>query len=59
MLATVIHLLEGTLIRIGSDEYARTNNSYGLTTLKNRHVEVEGSALKFNFKGKSGKVWRL
>ena len=43
----------------GSDEYARTNKSYGLTTLKNRHVEVEGSALKFNFKGKSGKVWKL
>lgn len=59
VLATVVHLLEATLIRVGSDEYARTNKSYGLTTLKNRHVEVEGSALKFNFKGKSGKVWKL
>jgi len=58
-LATVVHLLEATLIRVGSDEYARTNKSYGLTTLKNRHVEVDGSALKFNFKGKSGKVWKL
>ena len=59
VLATVVHLLEATLIRVGSDEYARTNKSYGLTTLKNRHVEIEGSALKFNFKGKSGKVWKL
>ena len=59
VLATVVHLLEATLIRVGSDEYARTNKSYGLTTLKNRHVEVEGSALKFNFRGKSGKVWKL
>lgn len=59
VLATVVHLLEATLIRIGSDEYARTNKSYGLTTLKNRHVEVDGCALKFNFKGKSGKTWKL
>ena len=59
VLATVVHLLETTLIRVGSDEYARSNKSYGLTTLKNRHVEVDGSALRFNFKGKSGKVWRL
>jgi DNA topoisomerase-1 len=59
VVATVVHLLEATLIRVGSDEYARSNKSYGLTTLKNRHVEVEGSALKFNFKGKSGKVWKL
>jgi DNA topoisomerase-1 len=59
VLATVVHLLESTLIRVGSDEYARANKSYGLTTLKNRHVEVEGSALKFNFRGKSGKVWKL
>ncbi len=59
VLATIVHLLEATLIRVGSDEYARTNKSYGLTTLKNRHVEVDGSALKFNFKGKSGKIWKL
>ena len=59
VLATVVHLLEATLIRVGSDEYAKHNQSYGLTTLKNRHVEVDGSALRFNFKGKSGKVWRL
>ena len=59
VLATVVHLLEGTLIRVGNDEYARTNKSYGLTTLKNCHVQVNGSALKFNFKGKGGKVWKL
>lgn len=59
VLATVVHLLDSTLIRVGSDEYARNNKSYGLTTLKNRHVEVDGHALKFNFKGKSGRLWRL
>jgi DNA topoisomerase-1 len=59
VLATIVHLLDATLIRVGSDEYARNNNSYGLTTLRNRHVEVDGSELRFNFKGKSGKVWRV
>lgn len=59
VLATVVHLLESTLIRVGSDEYARTNKSYGLTTLKNGHVDVDGSALRFHFKGKSGKVWKV
>lgn len=59
VLATVVHLLEATLIRVGSDEYARSNKSYGLTTLENRHVEIDGTTLRFNFKGKSGKVWRL
>ena len=59
VLATVVHLLETTLIRIGSDEYAKNNKSYGLTTLLSRHVEIEGSSLRFNFKGKSGKMWRL
>jgi DNA topoisomerase I len=55
----VVHLLEATLIRVGSDEYVKQNKSYGLTTLKNRHVEVNGTELRFNFKGKSGKVWKL
>jgi DNA topoisomerase I len=59
VLATVVQLLEATLIRVGSDEYAKQNKSYGLTTLKNRHVDVEGSRLRFNFKGKNGKLWRL
>jgi DNA topoisomerase I len=59
VLATVVHLLESTLIRIGNDDYARHNRSYGLTTLRSPHVSVEGSQLRFNFKGKSGKTWRL
>ena len=59
VLATVVHLLETTLIRVGNDDYARQNKSYGLTTLRNRHVKVEGAELRFQFKGKSGKTWRL
>ena len=59
VLATVVHLLETTLIRVGNDDYARENKSYGLTTLRNPHVKVEGSELRFQFKGKSGKQWRL
>lgn len=53
--ATVVRLLERTLIRIGNEEYARTNQSYGLTTLHNDHVQIEGSRLHFRFRGKSGK----
>ncbi|MEJ6020676.1 DNA topoisomerase IB [Ramlibacter sp. PS4R-6] len=59
VLATVVHLLETTLIRVGNDDYARDNKSYGLTTLRNPHVKVEGAQLKFRFKGKSGKTWDL
>jgi DNA topoisomerase I len=59
ILATVVHLLETTLIRVGNDDYARQNNSYGLTTLKNRHVEVNGSDVRFRFIGKGGKQWSL
>jgi DNA topoisomerase-1 len=54
VLALVVRLLEETLIRIGNDEYARQNRSYGLTTLRQRHVEVEGHELRFEFRGKSG-----
>jgi DNA topoisomerase-1 len=54
VLATVIALLERTHIRVGNDEYARANGSYGLTTLKNRHVRVRGRRVEFRFKGKSG-----
>ena len=54
VLATVLQLMERTLIRVGNDEYARTNDSYGLTTLRNSHVRLNGSELKFRFKGKSG-----
>jgi DNA topoisomerase-1 len=59
VLATVVHLLETTLIRVGNDDYAKQNNSYGLTTLKNRHAAVEGAQVRFQFKGKSGKRWSL
>src|SRR3954462_7148416 len=59
VLATVVHLLETTLIRVGNDDYAKQNNSYGLTTLKNRHVAVEGDEVRFRFTGKSGKQWSL
>jgi len=59
VLATIVHLLETTMIRVGNASYARENKSYGLTTLRNRHVKVDGGALRFDFKGKSGKVWRL
>ena len=59
VLATVVRLLETTLIRVGNDDYAKHNGSYGLTTLRNRHVEVEGSQLRFTFKGKSGRIWQL
>jgi DNA topoisomerase I len=59
VLATVVHLLENTLIRVGNSDYAKQNKSYGLTTLRDPHVKVEGPELRFQFKGKSGKTWRL
>jgi DNA topoisomerase-1 len=54
ILATVIKLLETTLIRVGNEEYARTNDSFGLTTMRDRHVKVNGAAVRFEFRGKSG-----
>ena len=59
VLATVVHLLESTLIRVGNDDYAKQNNSYGLTTLKNRHVAIDGNEVRFRFTGKSGKQWSV
>ena len=59
VLATVIALLEQTLIRVGNEDYVKQNGSFGLTTLRNRHVRVAGSELRFLFKGKSGRTWRL
>ncbi|MGE5539964.1 MAG: DNA topoisomerase IB [Gemmatimonas sp.] len=59
VLATVVYLLENTLIRVGNGEYAKSNKSYGLTTLRNQHADVNGGELRFAFKGKSGKVWKL
>ena len=59
VLATVVHLLENTLIRVGNSDYVKQNKSYGLTTLRDPHVKVEGGELRFQFKGKSGKTWKL
>ncbi len=56
VLATVVQLLEKTLIRVGNDEYAKQNQSYGLTTMRDRHVAVNGSTVRFEFRGKSGKA---
>jgi DNA topoisomerase-1 len=55
VLATVVRLLEVSLIRIGNEEYAKENRSFGLTTMRNRHVKVDGSIVRFQFRGKSGK----
>jgi len=54
ILATVVRLLETSLIRVGNEEYARQNHSFGLATLRNRHVNVSGSTIRFEFRGKSG-----
>lgn len=54
VLATVVMLLDATLIRVGNTQYARDNKSYGLTTLRNRHVDINGSEIQFQFRGKSG-----
>jgi DNA topoisomerase-1 len=58
VLAAIVRLLECTLIRVGNEEYARSNGSYGLTTLRNRHVGLKGTALALEFRGKSGIVQR-
>jgi DNA topoisomerase-1 len=55
VLATVVKLLETTLIRVGNDEYARQNDSYGLTTMRNHHAKVVGTKIRFAFRGKSAK----
>ena len=54
VLATIVRLLDTTLARVGNDEYARENRSFGLTTLRNRHAKVRGSRLRLRFRGKSG-----
>jgi DNA topoisomerase-1 len=59
VLATVVQLLEKSLIRVGNEEYAKTNRSFGLTTLRDQHVDVKGSMLRFQFRGKSGKRHRV
>jgi DNA topoisomerase-1 len=59
VLATVVRLLERTFIRVGNEEYARENKSFGLTTMRNRHVAVKGARLRFRFRGKSGRQHEL
>jgi DNA topoisomerase-1 len=59
VVASIVWLLDNTMIRVGNAVYARDNKSFGLTTLRSRHVEVEGAKLRFAFKGKSGKEWKL
>lgn len=59
VVASVVWLLDNTMIRVGNAAYARDNKSFGLTTLRDRHVAVTGSSLRFSFKGKSGKEWKL
>jgi DNA topoisomerase I len=54
ILATIVRLMETTFIRVGNEEYARTNHSYGLTTMRNKHVAIEGAQVHFTFDGKSG-----
>jgi DNA topoisomerase-1 len=58
-LATVVHLMDNLYIRVGNASYAAENGSFGLTTLRNRHVKIEGSVVRFRFRGKSGKVWNV
>ena len=59
VLAAVVSLLENTLIRVGNDDYVEQNGSYGLTTLQDEHVRVRGEEMRFSFRGKSGKEWKL
>jgi DNA topoisomerase-1 len=59
VLATVVQLLERTFIRVGNVEYARANKSFGLTTMQDRHVDVKGAALRFHFRGKSGRMRKV
>lgn len=59
VLATVVWLLEATMIRVGNVPYARENRSHGLTTLRGRHVRLRGNEVRFRFRGKGGKAWDL
>ncbi len=59
VVASIVWLLDNTMIRVGNPAYARDNKSFGLTTLRDKHVKIEGSKLRFAFRGKSGKEWNL
>jgi DNA topoisomerase-1 len=58
-LATILHVMDNLYIRVGNQSYAAQNGSFGITTLRNRHVKIEGSKIHFRFKGKSGKEWNV
>jgi DNA topoisomerase-1 len=59
VLAAVVRLLETTFVRVGNEEYVRENTSFGLTTLRNHHVEIDGARLQFRFRGKSGQMHQI
>jgi DNA topoisomerase I len=59
IMAAIVRLMETTHIRVGNEEYARTNHSYGLTTMHDRHAQVNGSTVRFKFRGKSGKLHEI
>lgn len=59
VLATIVSLLESTLIRVGNEDYARQNGSFGISTLRDRHTQIDGAEIRFKFIGKSGKPWRV
>jgi DNA topoisomerase-1 len=59
VVGVVVWLLDNAMIRVGNAAYARDNKSFGLTTLRDRHVDIDGATLRFTFRGKSGKEWRL
>jgi len=59
LLGTIVYLLEHTMIRVGNATYARNNKSHGLTTLRAKHISLEGTSIRFKFRGKSGKEWDL
>ena len=59
VLATIVRLLETTFIRVGNEEYAKENQSYGLTTLRDKHADIKGSTVRFKFKGKSRKLHNI
>jgi DNA topoisomerase-1 len=59
VLAAIVRLLDGTLARIGNESYRRENNSFGITTLRNQHVDVDGATIRLHFKGKSGRTWKV
>jgi len=59
VLATIVSLLESTLIRVGNEDYARQNGSFGISTLRDRHTQIDGADITFTFMGKSGRKWRI